>query len=331
MRIDAEPAFDWRIDRGGAFVEAGAGYRWTQYFLNNTDPGANESPSRSMPSASLDTGLVLERTAGSQGNKIQTLEPRLLYLYVPYRNQDALPVFDTGIPDLNLVELFRTNRYVGPDRVGDANQVSVGVTTRLLDASQGRQYLSATLGQAYYFEDPRVRLPDEPARTRSTSDMVAEVDVNAFKHWNARFAYQWNPDQSQGERTEAFLQYNPAPQQVLNFGYRFRRDLLEQVEFSGAWPITQNWRGFARAVYSIMEDKILDQFVGFEYSSCCWAVRFITRRFVSSRSGGAETSFGLQLELKGLSNVGVDNEAFLRGAIRGYSASPSGPQIPNAL
>jgi LPS-assembly protein len=84
-------------------------------------------------------------------------------------------------------------------------------------------------------------------------------------------------------------------------------------------------------VYSILEDKILDQFVGFEYSSCCWAVRFITRRFVSSRSGDAETSFGLQLELKGLSNVGVDNEAFLRDTIRGYSASPSGPQIPNAL
>jgi LPS-assembly protein len=324
-RIDAEPSFDWRVDRDGAFLAAGAGYRYTQYFLNNVAPGAPDSPSRELPIASIDTGLVLEREAGAGGNKLQTLEPRLLYLYVPYRNQDELPVFDTGIPDLNLVQLFRDNRYVGPDRVGDANQVSVGVTTRLLDANQGKQYLSATLGQAFYFEHPRVTLPDEPARTRSTSDMIAEVDMSAFKNWNARFAYQWNPDLQEGERTEAFVQYNPSPGQVINFGYRFRRDLLEQLDTSAAWPIGHNWRGFGRVVYSIQESKVLDQFVGFEYSSCCWAVRFITRRFVSSRTGDASTSFGIQLELKGLSNVGVDNEAFLREAIRGYSPLASAP------
>ncbi|MEY2919082.1 MAG: hypothetical protein RL261_387, partial [Pseudomonadota bacterium] len=271
-------------------------------------------------------GFTLEREAGSKGNRIQTLEPRMLYLYVPYENQDNLPVFDTGIPDLNLVQLFRTNRYVGPDRIGDANQVSVGVTTRLLDASRGRQYLSATLGQAYYFQDPRVTLPGEPVRDRSTSDVVAEVELNAFKNWNARFAYQWNPDETQSERSETFVQYNPSPGRVINAGYRFRRDLLEQVDVSGAWPINNQWRGFARFVYSLQEDKTLDQFLGVEYSSCCWAVRVITRRFVSSRTGDAETSFGLQLELKGLSSVGVDNEAFLREAIRGYSSLPSAPR-----
>jgi len=113
---------------------------------------------------------------------------------------------------------------------------------------------------------------------------------------------------------------------VVNAGYRFRRDLLEQVDVSGAWPINDKWRGFARWVYSLQEEKTLDQFLGFEYSSCCWAVRLVTRRFISSRSGDAETSFGLQLELKGLSSVGVDNEAFLREAIRGYSSLPSAPR-----
>jgi LPS-assembly protein len=316
----------WRIDRGGAFAAANASYRYTQYTLDDLAPGAEESPRRTLPSASLDTGFVLERAAGSRGERLQTLEPRLLYLYVPYRNQDDLPVFDTGIPDLNMVQLFRDNRYVGPDRVGDANQVAVGVTTRLLDATRGRQFLSATLGQAFYFEDPRVRLPGEPVETRSSSDMIAELDLAAFKNWNARFAYQWNPDLSQGERTETFVQYAPAPGRVINAGYRFRRDELEQVDVSGAWPLSAKWRGFARAVYSLREDKTLDQFVGFEYSSCCWAVRLITRRYISSRTGDADTSFGLQLELKGLSSVGVDNEAFLRDAIRGYSALPSGPR-----
>jgi LPS-assembly protein len=325
-RFDAEPSLEWRVDRGGAFFAANAGFRYTQYVLQDAAPGVDDSPSRSLPSASLDTGLVLERAVGSRGGRLQTLEPRLLYLYVPYRDQDDLPVFDTGLPDLNLVQLFRDNRYVGPDRIGDANQVSVGVTTRLLDSTRGTQFLSATLGQAYYFEDPRVRLPDEPVRDRSSSDVVAELELAAFKNWNARFAYQWNPDQSRGERSETFVQYAPAPGRVLNAGYRFRRDLLEQVDVSGAWPINARWRGFARYVYSLQEEKTLDQFVGFEYSSCCWAVRLITRRFVSSRSGDAETSFGLQLELKGLSSVGVDNEAFLREAIRGYSALPSAPR-----
>ena len=326
VRLDAEPALEWRVDGAGTFVAAGASWRYTQYMLNDTAPDADDSPSRSLPSASLDAGFVMERTSGSRGNRLQTLEPRMLYLYVPYRDQDDLPVFDTGIPDLNLVQLFRTNRYVGSDRVGDANQVSVGVTTRLLDSTRGRQFLSATLGQAFYFEDPRVRLPDEPVRDRSSSDVVAELDLAAFKDWNARFAYQWNPDQTRSERTETFLQYAPSPGRVVNAGYRFRRDSLEQVDVSGAWPISNQWRGFARWVYSLQEDKTLDQFVGLEYSSCCWAVRLVTRRFVSSRTGDSGTSIGLQLELKGLSSVGVDNEAFLRDAIRGYSALPPAPR-----
>ena len=235
-------------------------------------------------------------------------------------------MFDTGLPDLNLVQLFRTNRYVGADRVGDANQVSVGVTSRLLDAAGGRQYLSATLGQAFYFEDPRVRLPDEPARDRSSSDIIAELELAAFKNWNARLGYQWNPDAVADRESEVYLQYRPASDRVVNAGYRFRRDLLEQFDVSAAWPISRQWRGFARWVYSLDEEKTLDQFVGLEYSSCCWALRVVTRRFVSSRTGDTDTSVGLQLELKGLSSVGVDNEAFLRDAIRGYSALPPEPR-----
>jgi len=319
LRMEAEPTLDWRVDYGGAFLQAGAGWNLTQYALQNT-AGAPQSPSRSLPFASLDGGFTLERAIGSRGRRMQTLEPRIRYLYVPYRDQDDLPVFDTGLPDLNLVQLFRTNRYVGPDRIGDANQLSLGLTTRFFDLGRGRQYLSATVGQAIYFEDPKVRLPNEPERRRSTSDLIAEVEVAAFKDWNARVGYQWNPDQTRTERSEVFLQYRPRSDKVVNFGYRFRRDLLDQFDVSAAWPINEQWRGFARWVYSTRENKTLDQFVGLEYNACCWAVRVITRRFVSSRTGASDTSIGLQLELKGLSSVGSDGEAFLRDSIRGYSA-----------
>jgi LPS-assembly protein len=245
---------------------------------------------------------------------------------VPFRDQDEIPIFDTGLPDLNIVQLFRTNRYVGADRVGDANQVSAGITTRLLDAGDGRQLLSATLGQAFFLEEPRVRLPDEPVRERSTSDLVAELELAAYKDWSAQFGYQWNPDQSHSERTEVLVQYRPQSDKVVNAGYRFRRDLVEQFDVSAAWPLTREWRGFARWVYSIREEKTLDQFIGLEYGTCCWALRVVTRRFVRNRTGEVDTSIGVQLELKGLSSVGVDYDTFLRNAIRGYSALPPEPQ-----
>jgi LPS-assembly protein len=322
VRVDVEPAMEWRAETRATHLVASAAWRATSYSLTDAAPGIDESPTRTLPTLSLDAGIVLEREAGSKGDRLQTLEPRALFLYVPYRDQQDLPVFDSGLPDLNLVQLFRTNRYVGADRVGDANQLSVGLTSRLLDATGGRQFLSATLGQAFYFEDPRVRLPDEPVRDRSSSDLIAELELSAFKNWNARLGYQWNPDLSQSERSEFYLQYRPASDRVVNAGYRFRRGLLEQVDVSAAWPIADQWRAYARWVYSLDEDKTLDQFAGFEYASCCWAVRVVTRRFVSSRTGDTDTSIGLELELKGLSSVGLDNEAFLRDAIRGYSALP---------
>ena len=325
IRIDTEPGVSWRAGQRGTFVQANAAWRYTAYGLHDTAPGTDNSLSRSLPVLSLDSGLVLERAVGSQ-QRLQTLEPRVLYLYVPYRNQDSIPVFDTDAPDLNLVELFRTNRYVGADRVGDANQVSVGLTSRLLDPAGGQQYLTATLGEAFYFQQPRVTLPGETPNSRSTSDMVAELELDAFKHWNARVAYQWNPNATQTERGELAIQYRPASDSVVNASYRYQRDLLEQVDLSAAWPILDHWHGYARWVYSISETKTLDQFVGLQYSSCCWGLRVITRRYVSRRTGASDTSIGIELELKGLSSVGVDNEAFLRDAIRGYSALPPEPK-----
>ena len=326
FRLDAEPAVTWGTGHGGAYLDSTAAWRYTAYALHDTAPGTDDTLSRSLPILSVDSGFVLERPAGSKQQRVQTLEPRVQYVYIPFRNQDAIPIFDTDTPDLNMVELFRANRFVGADRVGDANQVSTGVTTRLLDAVTGQQFLAATVGQAYYFGQPRVTLPGETATNRSSSDLVAEVELDAFKHWNGRFAYQWDPDANQTERSEVGVQYRLASDSVVNMAYRYQRDLLEQFDVSAAWPIGTQWHAFARWVYSLSENKTLDQFVGLEYSSCCWSVRVVTRHFVSSRTGASDTSVGLQLELKGLSSVGVDNEAFLRDAIRGYSALPAEPK-----
>jgi LPS-assembly protein len=163
VRLNLSPEIRWSSRGPGYFFEPAVGYDFTQYDLQDAGLGLPGTPTRSLPYARLDTGLVFEREAGAQGQRTQTLEPRLVYSYVPYRNQNELPVFDSGLPDLNLTELFRTNRYVGSDRIGDANQVALAVTTRLFDTVSGTQYLSATIGQIRYFSIPRVGLPTDPA------------------------------------------------------------------------------------------------------------------------------------------------------------------------
>jgi LPS-assembly protein len=321
-RVDIEPEVSMPLKRPGMFLVPTLAFDYTRYSLQDRDPGQPASPDRAAPVASLDAGLVFERNSGSRNQRIQTFEPRMLYVYVPYRDQTDLPVFDTGLPDLNLVELFRANRYVGADRLSDANQVSLGVTTRLLEAETGKQFLSATFGQTYYFEKPRVTLPDETAVSSSTSDLVAQLALTAYKDWNINLGLQWNPNTPHTEKGEVAVQYRPAGDSVVNVGYRFRRDRVEQSDVSAIWPVGHGWHVFGRFVYSLRDSTAIERFGGFEYRSCCWKLRVLARDYVSSRTGLRDRSIGLELELNGLSSVGVPASAFLERSIRGYSALP---------
>lgn len=318
-RVDAAPRVGLDITGAGYFVRPSATLQSTQYRLRDNAPGADDTPRRTLPLLSLDTGLQFERGSGRHGQRRITLEPRLMYLYAPYRNQDALPVFDTAEPDLNWIELFRTNRYVGIDRISDANQVSAGVTTELYSSRSGTRFLSTTIGQTFYFDTPRVHLPDEPALTGRRSDLIAQVEVQALRNWNLSTAVQWDTGASRTERAEVRVRYQPEARSVLNLGYRFQDQRLEQAEFSGAWPVSPQWRLYGRVLYSLRDDQTIEKFAGFEFSSCCWNLRAVARDYVSRRSGERDRSIYLQLELKGLSNVGLAADAFLERAIRGYS------------
>jgi LPS-assembly protein len=322
-RMDVAPQIRWPLRGAGVYLEPSASWRYTAYRLDDKVlPGNDDSPSRAAPVLSVDGGLIFERLSGSRGQRLMTLEPRFMYLYVPFRNQDNLPVFDTAPADLNLVQLFRTNRYVGADRLSDANQVSIGVTSRLIDAQDGQQFISGTIGQAYFFDEPRVALPGEVLEDPEFSDIIAELDVTAYQDWNVSMGLQWDPGETRSEKGDVRLQYKPQYDRVVNVGYRFRRGSIEQVDGSVAWPIGDKWSAYARMVYSLQDQTTLDQFAGFEYRSCCWRIRAVARRYVSDRTGDTDTSFLLQLELNGLSSVGVGADAFLERAIRGYSASP---------
>jgi LPS-assembly protein len=322
-RFDVEPTASWAWRRPGAFVVPALGFRATTWSLSDDGTGvADRSPTRTAPVATLDAGLVLERTAG---RRVQTLEPRVLYTYVPFREQSALPLFDTGLPTLNLVQLFRPQRYVGADRLGDANQVAVGATTRLVDAATGREVLAATLGQIYYIDPPRVQLPGEPAQTANSSDVIAQLALNTFDKWTVRLGQQWNPHDNESVRSDFRAQYAPGPGRTLGAGYRFQRGLVEQVDGTFTWPLGDAWSLYGAHTYSLRDEQPIGSFLGVEYRACCWKVRVLGRRFVSDRTGSQDTGVSVQLELNGLSSVSESPSAFLERAVRGYSTPGGGP------
>jgi LPS-assembly protein len=335
IRLDLAPELRWSVRTAGYFLEPSVGWRLTQYDLQDVTPGDPNMLTRTLPYARLDTGLIFERNAGSEGQRTQTLEPRLVYTYVPYRNQDNLPVFDTALPDLNLTELFRSNRYVGADRVSDANQMSVGVTTRLFDQNSGQQYLSATLGQLHYFSAPRVTLPGETPETNQTSDYVGELSLTTYRNWSVNLDYLWNASTSRTGKSEVLLQYRPNETEVVNLSYRYQPGLLDQWDGSFAVPLSQRWSAVGRLVYSMKEQELqgqtlielpkqtIEQVAGFEYKNCCWLVDIVQRRYVDNRSGALDTSIAVQLELIGLSSVARPGTSFLERSIGGYS--PYGP------
>ena len=318
-RATASPKIDLPITGPGWFITPAIAFDYTRYKLKDTLPGEQTDPTRTVPITSLDTGMILERTMGNS-QRIQTIEPRLLYVKIPFRDQDGLPVFDTLLPDINLVQLYRKNRYLGIDRIGDTEQLSIGVTTRILDASTGRELMSATIGQARYFTERMVTLPGVTTATSDKSDYIAQLRIALFKNVNFDFGHQWGASASGTTKSEARLQYRPASNKILNLAYRFRRDSLEQGDLSWSWPIASRWNFVGRYNFSFRDQAVLEQFFGLEYESCCWGLRLVSRRHISTRDGTRDSSFGLQLVLKGMTSVGTAADKLLERGILGYSA-----------
>ncbi len=316
-RLNLAPRVSLPIEQSGWFVTPAVRLDHTRYALNNTLPGFDDTPSRSLPVASLDMGLQFERLLDGADGRVQTLEPRILYVHVPYREQSDLPVFDTILPDLNLVQLYRGNRFLGVDRITDTDQLSVGVTSRILETSTGRELMSATIGQARYLSSQGVSLPGQSLLQSDSSDYIAELRVLLYDNLNFDIGHQWS--ELGTTQSEARVQYRPANNKILNVAYRFRRESLEQGDISWSWPLSQSWNFVGRYNYSFRDSEPLEQFFGLEYESCCWGLRLVSRRYISTRDGTQDSSFGLQLVLKGMTSVGTAADKLLERGILGYS------------
>ena len=325
-RVDANHELSLRFARPGMYLTPAVGYRQTNYRLDRDPSVSDRKLTRGLPIASLDAGLRFEREAGSDRSWIQTVEPRLLYVNIPFEDQSNLPVFDTILPDFNLVQLFSKNEYVGPDRIADADKVSFGLTSRLISSASGRERLSATLGQTRYREPRRVLLPGEVASDTTRSNYVAELGVNLSNTWSLDLGYQWDGETEDTVRTETRFEFHPESDRLFGLGYRQRDGLLEQGDLSLIWPVFDRWRLIGQYSYSLLESRLLERFAGIEYESCCWRLRLTSRRFIVRSTGQFDSSVSIQLELKGFAQRSVTPEELLGRGILGYRRTN---QIPD--
>lgn len=323
VRLDLMSSLALPLERSGYFLRPRLSLRHTQYDLSGFAEDADTSPARSLPILSLDAGLIFERR-GTSG-ALQTLEPRLFYLYAPYRDQSGLPVFDTGRSDFNYDLLFAEDRFNGADRVGDANRLSAALTTRRLDPENGRELYRLTLGQMYYFEDRRVTLPGEAPAERTRSPLVAQFEAFPAPRWRLRAGWQWDPKGEQTELAAAQVQYRRDSRHLANLAYRDRPEIpgqegIEQLDASFAWRLNRRWTGIGRWAYSLREQRDVSALAGLEYESCCWALQVVWRKYVSGGEDDYNSGIYFQLVLKGLTKLGQSIDALLEQDISGYEA-----------
>ncbi|MEM6998865.1 MAG: LPS assembly protein LptD [Pseudomonadota bacterium] len=323
LRVHVNPYISFPMQTVATYLEPKLSLDYTQY---NLEDSANftRNPSRTLPVFSLDGGVFLEReTKLFNTNYLQTLEPRLYYLYVPNEDQSDLPVFDSGLYTNSFDALFRDNRFSGNDRRGDANQLTFAVTSHLINQQTGRDLGHISVGQIFYFQDRKVIVPGGLVRDEDGSALIAEFNTKVIKNWNIGGDIIWDPHISSGtEKMTVQASYNPAPGKILNMAYRVRRDTtdIDQSDISFRWPVTNNWSAVGRWNYAVPENRSLELFAGVEYESCCFGVRAVARRFLTDINGDFDTGIFLQMELKGLAGIGQKTVDFLKQQIPGYQS-----------
>ncbi len=333
------PTVAWTKQGSSWFFTAQTGLHMTNYDLDQpaappTTPPTPTNFNRVLPITTIDTGLVFERDAEWLGRSfIQTLEPRAFYVEIPYRNQSTYPNFDTATDDFNFSHLFTANRYLGSDRIGDANQLTLALQTRFLDPVTGDERMRFAVGQQYYFEIPQVTL-NEPPPTTHTSNLLVSGEARLSDVWSAAGLLVYQPSPHQTEELDVAGRYQPATGSVLNLAYRYIRQYvdssgqvsqLKQIDLSGQVPFLDNWSAIGRWNYSLVDAKTLEGVIGLEYNGGCWVFRIAAQR-LQTNTQQVSTSVFVQLELNGLARLGTNPGDVLRRSVPGYS-TPNDPAL----
>jgi LPS-assembly protein len=339
-RVNLRPriSYPWRVPAG--YITPSLALQHTQYWLNlSNDQKANFSDSfnRTAPIFSVDGGTYFERDfAWGNTPMQQTIEPRLFYLYVPKVKQPYKLNFDSAENDFNFYQLFRENRFSGGDRLADANQVTTALTSRLIDQSTGLERLSLSVGKIFYFRDREVSLKNDGTKSVGKSNIVAEVSSALTDAWSVRTTSQWNPNTGNIDRGRIGIQYNNHNNELLNLGYRYRRDpfpndgIAQSVEQTGIdfrLPFAAGWHAIGGWSYSLRNQVTVAALLGVQRETCCWRFSLIGLRYlngvlndngVNNVSVSSNNAVFFQLDLKGLASFGDDVEQFLARSLSGY-------------
>jgi LPS-assembly protein len=335
--------------RPWGFVVPAVFFRHRSYQLDDTQAEADASPDMSAPGGSIDAGLYFDRSVEFKNQNFQlSLEPRLFFLWVGEEDQDEQPEFDAIRLTPSFRQLFRNDRFGGKDRVGDARQLSLGLTSRLTDKATGVELLQASLGQIYYFKDRIVTLESDPSgidNEANRSALFSQVKFSLSRNFRVNANLEWDPLESQTNRGDISLRYTDNRRRIFNLGYNYTNDevlrprlfqSLEESDVSFLWPIKGNWSLTGRWNFGWDENQTIESLVGIEYNDCCWRARIAYRRYLkdpriitvtSSENGDsttvvdqrAETGIFFEIQLKGLTTLGRRLDTLLNESVIGYS------------
>lgn len=320
-RFHIKPGVHWLTEGSFWFVDPAIKFSHTQYDVEDGNGVEQIIEDRNVSMSSLDAGLFFERELDS--GSIQTLEPRIYYLNVPYREQSLLPNFDTRSSIFSTALLFRDNRFIGGDRIGDANQLTLALSTRLISPATGNEYLRASIGQISYFEDRQVSLTGT-VENNNKSDLIA-VFALSLNHWDLSASTQWNSDINHSERGNFLLHYQSDSEHIFNLGLRSDRSInteIRQTDLSFMMPINNEFNAFGRWNYSLKDDQNIEIIGGFSYDSCCWSLQLMGQRRLqyNNNAGEYDNAIMVQLVLKGLGSVSGNKVSnTLEYAILGYN------------
>lgn len=341
-RLYAQPTLSYPILTPGYFIIPKVMFNAASYNVDYPNGSTMQSSiTRTVPTVSLDAGLTFERPLTLFGTSMkQTLEPRIFYVYTPYRNQSSIPIFDSAVADFNLTEIFSENSFIGEDRIQDANRVTMALTSRLIDAQSGVERARVWYAQRYNIQQSLVTMPGGTPENAGVSDFLVGGSALLYSNITFSTAVQYSPSTSQFNRSDVGITWRPGERRVFNVYYRYLRNPppvvgqtaltvtpINQIELSGQWPITPRFGVVGRINYSITDKSFIDALAGFEYDADCWAFRVGVQRYATNATTTTSRIFA-QLELKGLTKSGTSaTEAFKQG-VPGYQPPPTN-QIPS--
>lgn len=355
-RFEADRSLTRQPNAQRAFAQAQLSYPlvWPAFFVTpkvqahatayqfDAAIGSQYSANSVVPSFSLDSGMVFERQVQWGSTELlQTLEPRAFYVYTPYRDQRALPNYDTALNAFNFATIFTENAFVGHDKISDNNLLTLGLTSRLLRQDNGAQLANFGVAQRLRFEAQRVTAnPADAPAAAGVSDILFGANVNLDERWALDATVQYNGRTDESVRSVIGGRYHPGDFQLLNLAYRFQRypsdtiDANEQVDLSWQWPMAALWGGHqgksgqrsdssgryysvGRLAYSLRESRLVDTLLGVEYDAGCWISRLVLVRSQINQDT-ANTSLMFQLEFVGFTRIGIDPLKTLTSSISRY-------------